>query len=949
MRCPRCHFDGELLNGMCAQCGYRRVSTQGNVPNTNTSPARSLSMPLGSQTGPLRAISQPLRAPTGPLGFPAGGLQTRTGPLRLPSPSAPLQLPPGPADAFSAHLPALSTTQRGHFFHQGRYRVVEQLLLPDNQQEQGTAWLAIDTIAGSTQVVIREVFAPGVDQETKAQLVRLIAMRLSDAGQHAGFAKVRDIFVEHSNYYIVLQYIEGESLASLLRRQGGALPEHTVAEYGRQLCEMLTALGRQQPPLVHGAISPETVIVSPDRSRVYLIHLPFFPPKEPVNVAAIASYKAPEQVHNAANAASDLYSVAATLYHAVTGASPRERTAFLYPPASRINVVVSLRMEAILSQALHLSSAQRYARAAEMQKDLGAVLATKQPELERKPVAPVSTFKSDLLQARERSLVQLSIFSMICLVILGGVLVYSYVLPSLKQGNGVSPLGPSVTATARALSRALDAEWQAEAPLYQTKQLGLSDGRYVFDTYPGRPSQLSLNYKKQAAQAVLHNALSVALHDYQGAIAADPTDAEAQIYAQDVQIALQNVPYVTIVLGLPLDASPEHLAISRPALQAAYEFQNRVNTQAGNGLPNRVKLRILIGNSGTADSDVVTLAQFIANRVQLGNVEHIIAVVGWPTSAESSNAIPVLAAAKIPLITQTASSTSLNGASPYFFRVNPNDSVQGAVAGQYAYTVLRARKVLVLRDPNDISSQSLADAFTASFEHLGGVVVDNATDNFLVHTTTVDEYEQGAIRDALRSRVDLIYLSGYDDDAVRLAHAVGQYANIFPFFTNMKILGGSNIDTGLILGEGIGPDAALASANPQDMLHLVFTSFANQAERTQSQPVFFTNWQKLYGAAPANAQQPEQPTNPAIMTDDAFGVIGYSMRWVNGPVTGESLRVALDSIGKEATAPYQGLSGPISFDNDGNPHDKAALIMEVVPDSTSTSGADTLQLVPQSS
>ena len=46
--------------------------------------------------------------------------------------------------------------KRGDMLHQGRYRLVEQIALPKNQQGQGTAWLAIDTQSAQSRVVIRQ-------------------------------------------------------------------------------------------------------------------------------------------------------------------------------------------------------------------------------------------------------------------------------------------------------------------------------------------------------------------------------------------------------------------------------------------------------------------------------------------------------------------------------------------------------------------------------------------------------------------------------------------------------------------------------------------------------------------------------------------------------------------------------------------------------------------------
>lgn len=850
----------------------------------------------------------------------------------------------------AARTSSFSRARNGDLLRQGRYRLVEQQVLPENQQGQGTAWLALDIYAGAVSVVLREIVTTEQNQERRERLMRMIAARLTEASQHPGFPKVLDLFQEQGHSYLVLQHVEGESLASLLRRQGGALPEHTVVEYGRQLCEMLSVLSHLQPPLVHGAISPETVIVSPDRLRVHLVHLPLFLPKEPNSTAFGASYKAPEQASDGASPATDLYSVAATLHHAVTGTDPREQNAFFYAPARRLNPHVSEQMETILVQELRLATPQRYPHAAALQKDLATLLGSRSVEEKKHSTGILSgELPREILPMyrpdRQRNLLQIIGISTLCVVFLLGFLWLASSYSFFQGSNNSRTPSASSTATAGTLTNALNAEWQAEAPLYRTDHAGLSDGRYAFDTYSGHSSSAELDAKEKAAQALLNHDLKTALRDYQTAVTDDPTDAEARIYLADLQIEMQHDPFITIVLGLPLDDDPDHLAVTRPALQAAYEFQNRVNTQNGTNLPGNLKLRILVANSGAKDNTILTLASFIAKRVQLGNPEHILAVVGWPTGEETRQAVSILTAVKIPLISQLASNTFLDNISPYFFRVNPNDTIQGTEAGTYAYSVLQARKVLVLRDASNASSQALADAFTASFERLGGNVVDNSADYFQEHVTTVDTYQQAAAYDSVRNRVDLIYQPGFDDDAIRLAHAVSLEANLFPYLATMRILGSANVDTGLLLGQGVGPDTQLAQQNPQDLRHLVFTSYANSATWSSTPPTFLTDWQTLYGTSSASNPQAPVPTEAAIMTDDAFGVIVYATQWVNGPLTGENLRGALVSIGRNTTAAFQGVSGSISFGNDGNPLNKPVILLAVV----ASNGGNTIQPVTPNS
>jgi len=194
--------------------------------------------------------------------------------------------------------------------------------------------------------------------------------------RYEGFPQVIDLFSEEGANFMVLLYPEGESLAALLNRQSGALPEPVVAEYGYQLCALLAILADQQPPIIHGSINPETIIIREDIQRASLIHFPLFPPEMPSTGALKVSsgYYAPEQAHGEVDLSSDLYGLAATMYHAVTGYSPQERLTFFHPPARRLNPTVTKQMEMILARQLSLSKSQRYTHPIEMQKDLAGLI-----------------------------------------------------------------------------------------------------------------------------------------------------------------------------------------------------------------------------------------------------------------------------------------------------------------------------------------------------------------------------------------------------------------------------------------------------------------------------------------------------------------------------------------------------------------------------------------------
>ena len=801
--------------------------------------------------------------------------------------------------------------------------------------------MASDAHSSTRRVVIREVVMPEGSAADKERAIRMIASCMAELGQHPGFPNYIEVFNERDTYYIVLQQPEGESLASVLRRQGGVLPERVVAEYGRQLCEILTVLSQYQPPLVHGSINPSTIIVSPDAKRVTLIHMPLFPPNESYTgrEKSPSGYLAPEQARGIVEPSSDLYGVAATLHHAVTGFDPRERMAFFHPPARRLNPTVTSRMEELLAHALRLSAPQRYAHPTDMLKDLYVLIQSYPPEGER-PGPITDPIRLNATNTHQRIRISsprnIAAFGAIGAVVL---LVFLFAtLPLWRTGVGVTPgldtAQQNATATNVAQQQAaMNAELALELQSFQKKGIGLSDGRLVFDTYTGRNDT---DLKKQAAQAIQHNDLSSAVNFLTRAVSADPTDGEAQIYNEDLHVLQSGVPYVTIVLGLAVDSSVFDFLLGRTEMQGAFLAQREINT--GGLLPHGLQLRLLVDNSGANNADVAAAAQFVANRVsKADNPDHIIAVVGWPFSSQTINARDIIASVHLPLVSETASSVRLSGSSPYFFRVNPPDNLQGNTLGKFAVQQLQAKNILVMRDRTDPYSVSLADAFTTSVKALNANAINRSVDNFTEGTTTVAQYEN-IIQDARTQNADTIFLAGLDVDAVRLAHAVGELSRVRPgdlFLTNLRILCGDAVDTNLLLGQGSGPDATIASTFPQDMQRLTFTSFGHPDEWTflgypkNQQPLFFANWVSIYQSSTVAQDNAPPPGNDAILTHDAVAVIAKAATYVLGPLTGQALRNALASLGKGDIPAYQGVSGRILFDSQGNPIDKAIVVLRV--------------------
>jgi serine/threonine protein kinase len=367
--CPNCNFAGTLVSGTCSACGYKG-----------------------------RAYASP------------------SNPALFITPSRPL----------GRYVP-----ERGDVLNRGRYRVISQYLLPENQRRQGLAWLAIDMQSLHQRIIVREILIPEHEAQASSQehVAKVVAQQQSELAQHSGFPQVIDLFNDHGSYFLVLRSPEGESLAALLQRQGGALSEYLVAELGYQVCSSLVSLASQQPPIVHGSINPETIIVGSEGQFVAIIHVPLFSSDAlPASAEKVsAGYYAPEQVHGEASLSSDLYALAVVMHHAVTGYDPRTRLALFHPPARRLNPAVTLQMERILTRQLSLSVSQRYVGPREMQQELAALLET-YPDFEsdKDEHSPLAVDRLTAEQLRERSrdalLLNIGIFAAICVLLIIGTL-----------------------------------------------------------------------------------------------------------------------------------------------------------------------------------------------------------------------------------------------------------------------------------------------------------------------------------------------------------------------------------------------------------------------------------------------------------------------------------------------------------------------------------------------
>ena len=253
---------------------------------------------------------------------------------------------------------------------QNRYQVQRSLA----RGGMGAVYQAEDTQLFNRRCVVKEMLTGHLSPADKAEAERNFRREaaLLASLRHPGIPQIYEYFIEGDRYYLVMEYVEGDSLADLMARSG-PLPEAEVLRYAAQICDVLVYLSTRQPPVVHRDVKPANIILRGDPPQAILVDFGVAKPKAgrgPDTAAwGTLGYAAPEQAAGHAEPRSDVYGLAATIYHLITGDNPGDHP-FTFPYLGRL----SPRLQEILSRALSGIVDQRL-HASEMKAALASLIA----------------------------------------------------------------------------------------------------------------------------------------------------------------------------------------------------------------------------------------------------------------------------------------------------------------------------------------------------------------------------------------------------------------------------------------------------------------------------------------------------------------------------------------------------------------------------------------------
>jgi len=189
---------------------------------------------------------------------------------------------------------------------------------------------------------------------------------------HPNLPRVTDHFIiSGQGQYLVMDFVEGEDLQSMIDRTRGPLPTQQVLRWIDQVCDALNYLHSQNHPIIHRDVKPANIRITP-AGQATLVDFGIAKIYDPLSKTTMGAravtpgFSPPEQYgKGTTDARSDVYALGATLFALLTGHAPEDSVNLMMGGAKpqlthEINRAVSSNTSLAIQKAMQVNRSERF-------------------------------------------------------------------------------------------------------------------------------------------------------------------------------------------------------------------------------------------------------------------------------------------------------------------------------------------------------------------------------------------------------------------------------------------------------------------------------------------------------------------------------------------------------------------------------------------------------------
>ncbi len=759
-------------------------------------------------------------------------------------------------------MPEREFTARLGTVVQGRYKLTQFL----GRGGMGAVFLCEDLRLAGKRWALKEMLASDAEVlELVQESFRREAAILSRL-RHRNLPMIVDYFIEDNRQYLVMEYLDGETLAKAIQREGPA-NEVQALRWGLELAQVLDYLHRQEKPIIFRDLKPDNIILTDDR-HIKLIDFGLARQFDPVKrrdtqCSGSVGYAPPEQWEDSTQTdeRSDVYSLGAVLFYILTARppSPVYGSQRLRPYRPKIDQGA----EAIVLRCLQPTPSERYDSSGELIRDLLLWL-SRQKVVESAPVAPASSTPEALATTSkphrsslppERLLVPEAISPSERLSLIG-----EYLPSSLGQLLKVATLCYLLSGgiSLYALNRPL-VDMRVSDPL--TEML-----------------QENADKKQQARQSIVNGQYSDAVSILDALVTRSPKDAESQILKNNAYALLQKRPIYKIPVVTSMTGK------EREGFQLLYGLalaQTEIN-QVG-----------LAGHSIYIDIfDCQSLQDKALNiaTTMVKNSDYAIAI--GPFSSQQTIAVaPVFEDAGLPILAPNASDPRVWTMGKNILTAADSDTNRVTLLAKH-FSQLGLKQGVVIHNEESIVSRSMANEFIEAFSASGGQILQSLayTEGGSVNQDGTQQFVRPEEIERVLKKVrelptEFVFLAEFRSDLVPpICQAIRRMGLKFP----------------IACQSAVSPDSALLRANPP--LDGLLSSTYFDPDSAQPEVIEFSK--KM-----ANQFDNLKPSHREALAYDSLKLVAKSIETVG--FDRAKLRKYLHEVGN-SRAKEHGVSGDFS-------------------------------------